>query len=76
MFRRTNLKEKIACGAVYCRNMRVNAREEARVISISDDEQGIPHVRFEKTLISSHHKDPQGVRILSLDTFAKDFHVA
>ncbi|MBO6825149.1 MAG: hypothetical protein JJ879_03040 [Sneathiella sp.] len=76
MFRRTNLKEKIACGAVYCRDMRVNAREEARVISITDDDQGIPHVRFEKTLICSSKKDPQGIRLLALDAFAKDFHVA
>ncbi len=75
MFKRTNLKEKISCGEIYRRNMRVNAREEAKVLSITDDEQGIPHVRFERTLVGSCFKDPQGVRVLALDAFAKDFHV-
>ncbi len=53
----------------------VNAQEEAKVLYISEDDQGISHVHYERTVIGSCYKEPQGVRVLAMDTFAKDFRV-
>jgi len=76
LFKKNNLMDKIARGDIFSRRMRIDAQEEARVLYVSNDPQGIPHVHYEKTLVSGGYKDPQGARILSLDVFAKDFHVA
>ncbi|WP_169569223.1 hypothetical protein [Sneathiella limimaris] len=75
LFKKSDIKEKISQGAVFLRTMRVNAREEARVLYVSEDEQGISHVHYERTLIGSCYKEPAGTRVLSLDTFARDFQV-
>ncbi len=76
LFKKNNLREMIGCGDKFYRNMQISAQEEAKVIHIIDDEQGIPHVHFERTLFGSGYKDPQGVRVLALDIFARDYHVA
>ncbi|WP_148301849.1 hypothetical protein [Sneathiella glossodoripedis] len=60
---------------MFHRNMMVNAQEEAKVLYISEDDQGISHVHYERTVIGSCYKEPQGVRVLAMDTFAKDFRV-
>jgi hypothetical protein len=75
LFKKHSLKDKITCGQVYEREMIVSTREEARVLSISDDTQGIPHVRFERTLVGSSFKNHQGIRVLALNAFVRDFHV-
>ncbi len=75
LFRKVDLKDKISQGAVFHRSMMINAQEEARVLYISEDDHGIPHVHYERTLIGSSFKEHQGVRVLSMATFAKDFHV-
>ena len=75
LFRKCNLREKIETGDVFYRDIKLSGQEEARVVDICDDEQGIPHVRFERTLFGSGYKDPQGVRVLALDIFAREFHV-
>ncbi|MEP4190182.1 MAG: hypothetical protein ABJN51_03820, partial [Sneathiella sp.] len=63
LFKKNNLREKIGCGDIFYRHMQISAQEEARVLRVSDDEQGIPHVHFERTLMGSGYKDPQGVRV-------------
>ncbi len=75
LFRKIDLKDKIYQGTVFHRNMMINAQEEAKVLYISEDDQGISHVHYERTLIGSCYKEPQGVRVLAMDTFARDFHV-
>jgi len=75
LFKKVDLKDKIAQGDVFHRTMLVNAREQARVLYISEDNQGIPHVHYERTLIGTCYKELQGVRVLAIDAFAKDFHV-
>ncbi len=76
LFKKNKLKDKIERGDLYRRPMQMSAQEEARVLFVSDDVQGIPHVHYEKTLVSGGYKDPQGARVLSLDTFTKDFHMS
>lgn len=76
LFKKNNLIDKIARGDIFSRRMRIDAQEEARVLSVSEDTQGIPHVHYEKTLVAGGYKDPQGERVLCLDVFAKDFRVA
>ena len=75
LFRKIDLKDKISQGSIFQRNMLINAQEEAKVLYISEDDQGISHVHYERTLIGSCYKEPQGVRVLSMDTFARDFCV-
>ncbi|MFT6558536.1 hypothetical protein [Sneathiella sp.] len=75
LFKKIDLREKIVQGDIYYRAMQINAQEEAKVLYVSDDDFGIPHVHFERTLLGSGYKDPQGVRVLALDTFAKDFRL-
>lgn len=75
LFRKINLKEKISQGSIFQRSMLINAQEEAKVLYISEDYQGISHVHYERTLIGSCYKEPQGVRVLAMDTFARDFCV-
>lgn len=75
LFRKIDLKDKISEGAVFHRDMMINAKEEAKVLYVSEDELGNSHVHYERTLIGTCYKEPQGVRVLAMDTFAKDFRV-
>ncbi|MBL4665732.1 MAG: hypothetical protein JKY04_00015 [Sneathiella sp.] len=75
LFRKIDLKDKIAEGDIFHRNMKISTLEEARVLYISEDEQGISHVHYERTVIGSCFKEPLGTRVLAIDAFAKDFHV-
>lgn len=75
LFKKNNLKDKIETGDTYFRSMQMSAREQALVLGVSNDAQGIPHVHYEKTLVSGAYKDPQGTHVLCLDIFARDFHV-
>ena len=75
LFKKIDLKEKIIQGDVYQRNMLTSTQEEARVLYISEDKQGISHVHFEQTIIGSCFKEPMGTRMLAIDAFARDFHL-
>ncbi|MEH6475742.1 MAG: hypothetical protein V7727_08625 [Sneathiella sp.] len=75
LFRKIDLKEKIVQGDVFHRDMRISTQEEARVLYITEDEQGISHVHYERTVIGSCFKEAMGTRVLAIDAFARDFHV-
>ena len=75
LFRKIDLKEKISEGAVFHRDMLINTIEQAKVLYVSEDDLGNSHVHYERTLIGTCYKEPQGIRVLAVDTFAKDFQV-
>ncbi|GLQ07155.1 hypothetical protein [Sneathiella chinensis] len=76
LFKRKQVISNVDCGDVFYRRMQLSGREEARVLYVSDDGQGIPHVHYEGTLLSCGKKDPQGHRVLALDVFRRNFQVA
>ncbi|MEH6402494.1 MAG: hypothetical protein V7750_03920 [Sneathiella sp.] len=75
LFKKRLLKDKIGCGDIFYRHMQISAQEQARVLYVSNDKQGIPHVHYERTLLAGGVKDLQGVRVLALEAFSKDFHI-
>ena len=61
-------------GAVYRRVRPNNLVETARVLAVTTDNVGIPHVRVDIRVDGPHYaRISQGQRLLSLDAFAADF---
>jgi len=55
--------------------MLISTKEQARVLYVTEDEQGNSHVHYERTVIGSCFREPLGTRVLAIDAFARDFHV-
>ena len=61
-------------GAVFRRVRSNNLVETARVLAITTDNVGIPHVRIEISVAGPHYaRVAQGQRLLSLAAFVADF---
>ena len=61
-------------GAIYRRVRPNNLVETARVLAVTTDNVGIPHVRVDIRVDGPHYaRISQGQRLLSLDAFAADF---
>ena len=61
-------------GATYRRVRPNNLVETARVLAVTTDNVGIPHVRVDIRVDGPHYAQiSQGQRLLSLDAFAADF---
>ena len=61
-------------GAVYRRVRANNLVETARVLAVTTDNVGIPHVRVDIHIDGPHYaRISQGQRLLSLAAFAADF---
>src|SRR5690348_1243471 len=61
-------------GAIYRRVRPNNLVETARVLAVTTDNVGIPHVRVDIRVDGPHYAQvSQGQRLLSLDSFAADF---
>jgi len=61
-------------GAIYRRVRPNNLVETARVLAVTTDNVGIPHVRVDIRIDGPHYaRSAQGQRLLSLDAFAADF---
>ena len=64
----------IAPGEVYRRVRANNLVETARVLAVTTDNVGIPHVRVDIRVDGPHYaRISQGQRLLSLTAFAADF---
>lgn len=61
-------------GAIYRHERDGRVVEVAKVVSIYDDRDGIPHVRFELSYQRSMHTDFEGLRVLARKTFAERYH--
>ena len=61
-------------GAIYRRVRPNNLVETARVLAVTTDNVGIPHVRVDIRVDGPHYaRISQGQRLLSLTAFAADF---
>jgi len=67
-------KTDIALGAVFRKVRPDNFIETAKVLALTADRFGIPHVRFDVSFESpSHRRQAEGVRMLSVETFTEHF---
>ncbi len=60
-------------GARFRRTTGPAQTETARVLSVSPDRTGIPHVRYEVVIERSQRRMVDGPRLLSTQTFAKTY---
>lgn len=75
-FKKRNRRDHIALGDIFFRPMNLSMQEQAKVLRISEDDQGIPHVHYEKTLLCSGHREHGGNKVLALSTFERQFRAA
>jgi hypothetical protein len=52
---------------------RDNAVETATVLSIGDDSCGIPHVRYQVSIVRDHNMFEEGPRVLALSCFTEQY---
>ncbi|WP_373088937.1 hypothetical protein [Sneathiella sp.] len=76
LFKKQNIRDSIACGDVFYRHMMLSLQEQAKVLRIADDDQGIPHVHYEKTVVRTGYREHAGPHVLALAIFTRDFHAA
>lgn len=72
-FKRSRLLD-IHEGSTYYR-LQNNFREQAKVVSVAKDDQGIPHVHYDMNYLVPGKMDPQGRRVLALECFSSEFQV-
>jgi hypothetical protein len=75
-FKKGSFRDSIACGDVFYRHMMLSLQEQAKVLRIEDDDQGIPHVHYEKTVLRTGYQEHAGPRVLALDIFERDFRLS
>ncbi|MAL79742.1 MAG: hypothetical protein CMN55_11640 [Sneathiella sp.] len=75
-FKKRNLRDRIASGDIFYRHMSLSLQEQAKVLRISEDDQGIPHVHYEKTMLRTGFREHGGNRVLALDMFERTFRAA
>ncbi|MCC3306144.1 hypothetical protein [Sneathiella sp. HT1-7] len=75
-FKKQSLRDRIASGDIFYRRMMLSLREQARVLRVEDDDQGIPHVHYEKTVLRTGYQEHSGTNVLALAIFERDFQEA
>ena len=60
-------------GSVFCKNGERGRVKTARVLSVGEDECGIPHVRFEVSLKHPSFSRVLDSRILALSSFSRQY---
>ena len=66
-------RRELCTGATFARTTRTQVTETARVLSVAEDEGGIPHVRYHSRLHSADRTLEQGQRTLALPSFLNRF---
>ncbi|MDF2368316.1 hypothetical protein [Sneathiella sp.] len=75
-FKKQGLRDRIASGDIFYRRMMLSLQEQARVLRVEDDDQGIPHVHYEKTVLRTGYQEHAGTNVLALAIFERDFQEA
>ena len=60
-------------GSVFCKNGERGRVKTARVLSVGEDEYGIPHVRFELSLRYPSFSSVLDSRVLALSSFSRQY---
>ncbi|MBH64567.1 MAG: hypothetical protein CL569_19390 [Alphaproteobacteria bacterium] len=60
-------------GGLYEYEFAGNMVEMARVISVEDDDMGIPHVRFRSVCCGGNEVADRGPRLLGLESFLNQY---
>lgn len=71
--KRKSSSDDIREGAIYQHERDGRVVEVAKVVSIYDDRDGIPHVRFEMSYQRSTRSDYEGLRVLAREVFAERY---
>ncbi len=69
-------RRELRAGATFSRTTKTRVTETARVLSVAEDEGGIPHVRYHSRLHSADRTLEQGQRTLALPSFLERFESA
>ena len=75
-FKKESLRNTIATGDVFYRHMMLSLQEQAKVLRIENDDQGIPHVHYEKTVLRTGYQEHAGPHVLALAIFEREFHLS
>ncbi len=66
-------RRELRAGATFARMTETQVTETARILSVAEDEWGIPHVRYDSRLHSANRTLEQGQRTLALPSFLQRF---
>ncbi|MCR9215324.1 MAG: hypothetical protein NXI13_16525 [Proteobacteria bacterium] len=72
-FKKESLRDTIATGDVFYRHMMLSLQEQAKVLRVENDDQGIPHVHYEKTVLRTGYQEHAGPHVLALAIFEREF---
>ena len=74
---KTNDIEKVCEGALFQKTHSNNLIETARILSVSNDQFGIPHVKYEVKFErpTDRGNNFEGPRVLALSVFADSYHL-
>jgi hypothetical protein len=74
MFHRRHDESQVQAGSLFKYvHDGSNCAELAEVISVRDDQFGIPHVRFKLSYMIAERAEDQGTRTLAVTAFARRF---
>lgn len=65
----------ITIGGLYECEFAGNVIEMARVVSVEDDDMGVPHVRFRSVQYRGNEITDRGPRLLGLESFLKRYEL-
>ncbi|MCW5731742.1 MAG: hypothetical protein KIT81_17635 [Alphaproteobacteria bacterium] len=72
-FKRRRAADDVKPGSIYHRIYAPNVVEIAQVTWVGKGPAGQPHVRFQTSYKRPDNEEPQGDRLLALDTFAERY---
>jgi hypothetical protein len=72
-FKSGSRPDEVKVGAEFRKERRGNIVEIAKVLEIVPDPMGVPHVHYEVSIQSAHHKCFEEHRTLGLASFAERF---
>lgn len=75
-FKKERLRDTVVSGDVFYRHLMLSLQEQAKVLRVEDDDQGIPHVHYEKTVLRTGYQEHAGPHVLALAIFAREFNLA
>lgn len=65
----------VSIGGLYECEFGGNVIEMARVISVEDDDMGVPHVRYRSVTYRGNEPTDRGPRLLGVDSFLRRYQL-